>query len=135
MMKQSTSQTRAIGKRKLGFSYRFRRDMRTNWELYLIFLPVFAYYIMFHYAPMYGAVIAFKDFKPQLGIGGSPWAGRKHFNQFVNGYYFGTLMRNTLVLSLTNLILSFPVPILLALDRMENGPLRPTVTERAVCRA
>ncbi len=98
-------------------SYRGRlsRDLSFNRELYLLFIPVLAFYVLFHYAPMYGAVIAFKDFKPALGIGGSQWVGMKHFNSFFSSYYFGTLLRNTLVLSLANLVFGFPIPIILAL--------------------
>ena len=116
-MERSSALRKAGRNRKQSFSGRVHRDMRTNWELYVIFIPVFLYYVLFHYMPMYGAVIAFKDFRPALGIEGSPWANPfyKHFDQFINGYYFGTLMRNTLVLSICNLVFSFPVPILLAL--------------------
>lgn len=97
------------------FIQRLGRDLSVNRELYLLFIPVAAYYILFHYMPMYGAVIAFQNYKPALGISGSSWVGLKHFRNFFNGYYFGTLMRNTLVLSFTNLLAGFPVPILLAL--------------------
>ena len=97
------------------FMHRLGRDLSVNRELYLLFIPVAVYYILFHYMPMYGAVIAFQNYKPALGISGSSWVGLKHFRNFFNGYYFGTLMRNTLVLSFTNLLAGFPVPILLAL--------------------
>lgn len=94
---------------------RLGRDLRVNGELYLLFIPVLAYYIMFHYAPMYGASIAFKDYTPTLGISGSPWVGFKHFNAFFNSYYFWNLLRNTLNISLTSLIVGFPIPIIFAL--------------------
>lgn len=94
---------------------RLGRDLAVNRELYLLFIPVLLFYIMFHYAPMYGATIAFKDFKPARGIAGSAWVGFEHFTDFFNSYYFGTLLRNTLTLSLSNLLFGFPVPIILAL--------------------
>lgn len=97
------------------FIQRLGRDFRVNRELYLLFIPILTYYIMFHYAPMYGAVIAFKNYKPALGIMGSPWVGLKHFKSFFGSYYFWPLLRNTLVISASTLFFSFPVPIILAL--------------------
>lgn len=102
-------------KKRPAYARQLGRDLVVNRELYLLFIPVLAYYILFHYAPMYGAIIAFKDYKPAQGIDGSAWVGFKHFSNFFGGYYFGTLLRNTLTLSLSNLILGFPVPIILAL--------------------
>lgn len=94
-----------------------KKDFKKNWGLYLMILPVLAYYIIFCYAPMYGALIAFKDYKPKLGILGSPWANPfyKHFVSFFTGPYFLRLLRNTLKISITSLIWGFPAPILLAL--------------------
>lgn len=78
-------------------------------------LPVIIYYILFHYKPMYGAIIAFKDFSPLLGIERSPWVGFKHFKDFFNGYYFWRILRNTIVISLNSLLFGFPAPIIFAL--------------------
>lgn len=83
--------------------------------LYLMLIPVLAYFGVFHYAPMYGAVIAFKNFNPFLGIMGSPWVGFKYFQQFFESIYFSRLVRNTLTISLLSIALGFPMPILLAL--------------------
>ena len=80
-----------------------------------MFLPVLAYFIIFHYMPLYGAQIAFKNYIPIKGIEGSKWVGFKHFNSFFNGLYFTRLMRNTLLLSLYQLAFGFPAPIILAL--------------------
>ena len=82
--------------------------------LYLMISPVLVYYLLFHYGPMYGAVIAFKDFDVGLGIGGSPWVGFFHFKQFLNSFFFWRLMRNTLLISVYQLFFGFPVPIILA---------------------
>lgn len=90
-------------------------DLRKNRALYLMVIPVIAYYILFHYVPMYGAVIAFKNYMPVKGILDSEWVGFEHFRNFFNSPYFGTLMINTLRISLTNLAVSFPVPIIFAL--------------------
>lgn len=91
------------------------KDFKINKTLYLMVLPVLAYYILFHYGPLYGAIIAFKDFSPRLGILSSPWAGIKHFVNFWSAPSFWDLMRNTLRISLTTLVFSFPAPIILAL--------------------
>ena len=94
---------------------RFRKDMKRNWGLYLLILPIMLYFIVFHYGPMYGAVIAFKDFSPIKGILGSDWVGLKHFADFFSSSDFGRLLYNTLKISITNLLVSFPAPIILAL--------------------
>ncbi|WP_425517583.1 ABC transporter permease [Paenibacillus agaridevorans] len=78
-------------------------------------VPVIVYYFVFHYAPMYGAVIAFKNFSPMNGILGSDWVGFAHFDNFFNSYYFWRIVGNTLIISLYSLIFEFPMPILLAL--------------------
>lgn len=86
-----------------------------NWQLYVLILPVLAYYIVFHYAPMYGVQIAFKDYYFIKGIWGSPWVGFEHFNRFFKSYFFGTLLKNTIGISLYQLVAGFPAPIILAL--------------------
>ena len=71
--------------------------------------------IVFKYQPMYGLSIAFKDFKNVLGISGSPWVGLKHFKQFFQSYMFVRVIKNTLIISIQTLIMSFPIPVILAL--------------------
>ena len=100
---------------KKNFFKRLRRDLLRNKGLYLLLLPVVIYYIVFHYYPMYGAQIAFKDYSPAKGIEGSAWAGFKHFQSFFNSIYCGRLIKNTLVINIKNLVLGFPAPIILAL--------------------
>nr|WP_242069178.1 ABC transporter permease subunit [Cytobacillus firmus] len=87
----------------------------SNYQLYLFLLPALIYFIVFHYVPMYGVLIAFKDFVATKGIMGSPWVGFKHFERFFDSYQFWTLIKNTLGLSITQLIVGFPLPIFLAL--------------------
>lgn len=90
-------------------------DFKRNKYIYLMLLPVVGYYILFHYVPMYGAQIAFKDYIPSRGIWGSPWIGWENFQDFFNGLYFWRLIRNTFAINLLDVIFGFPAPIILAL--------------------
>lgn len=94
---------------------RYVRDFMLNKYLYIMMIPVLAYYFIFHYAPMYGALIAFKEYSPMKGILGSPWIGFKHFQDFFSSYYFWRILKNTVVISLYSLLFEFPAPIILAL--------------------
>ncbi|GHU75919.1 sugar ABC transporter permease [Spirochaetia bacterium] len=84
-------------------------------NLYIMLLPVIAYYVIFCYGPMYGVQMAFRDFSPRLGITGSPWIGLTNFRDFFGSIYFSRLLRNTLLINFYGLIFGFPVPILFAL--------------------
>lgn len=86
-----------------------------NRSLYLMIIPVLIFFILFHYKPMYGAIIAFKDYTPALGIAESPWVGWDNFTRFFSSVYFGRLIRNTILLSFYSLLFGFPAPIILAL--------------------
>jgi putative aldouronate transport system permease protein len=101
-------------KKKIPMAF-LRQDLRRNINIYIIVLPVVLYYLVFHYFPMYGALIAFKNFRPSLGVWGSDWVGFKHFVEFFGSYYFFRLLKNTLLLSVYNLVFGFPAPIILAL--------------------
>lgn len=83
--------------------------------LHLMILPGIIYFLIFHYAPMYGVVIAFKDFKLRAGILASPWTGFDNFRNFFTYPFFGRLLRNTLFLNIFNLLWAFPIPIFFAL--------------------
>lgn len=100
------------------------RQMRRHWQLYLIFLLPLIHVLVFKYAPMYGIVIAFKRFNPVRGILNSPWVGFKYFEQFFSSPLSWTLILNTLRISTTSLIFSFPFPILLAVALNECGNLK-----------
>lgn len=91
------------------------KDLLKNKYLYMMAAPLVVYYITFHYMPMYGAVIAFKDYSPGLGINRSPWVGLQHFIDFIESPYFWRLVKNTFLLSFYTLLFGFPAPILLAL--------------------
>ena len=97
------------------FGDKLVRNIRREHQLYLLALPAVAYFILFHYVPMYGVQLAFKDFVATLGITGSPWAGFVHFRKFFNSFLFWRVITNTLGISLYELALGFPVPIILAL--------------------
>ena len=95
------------------------KDIRKEWKryggLYIMAIPVVLYYVIFHYIPMGGVMIAFQDYRPRLGILGSTWVGFKHFRDFFSSMYFGRVLRNTLVISFSHLLFGFPAPIVLAL--------------------
>ena len=113
----------------LTYGQRLMRDVRLNWKLYLLFLPVFLHYLIFAYGPMYGATIAFKNYSPIKGILGSDWVGLQHFADFFTSRDFRRILFNTLNISFTTLIFSFPAPILLALmiNEVQNMKWKKTV--------
>ncbi|WP_281891105.1 sugar ABC transporter permease [Paenibacillus sp. YYML68] len=92
-----------------------RFKLLKNYQLYLFILPTIIYFIVFHYVPMYGIQIAFKNFIAFKGIMASPWVGLEHFERFFNSFEFQKIILNTLKLSLMQLVLGFPAPIILAL--------------------
>jgi putative aldouronate transport system permease protein len=99
----------------MGLLNQLRRNIsRDRYLLLIIVIPVI-YFIVFQYLPMYGLIIAFKDFRPLSGILGSPWAGFKHFEQFFHSVYLWRLLKNTVLLSIYSLIWGFPIPIIFAL--------------------
>jgi putative aldouronate transport system permease protein len=94
---------------------KIRRDLVSNRMIYALAIPVIAYYLVFHYVPMYGASIAFKNFVPTKGILGSEWVGFEHFASFFSSHYFWRVLRNTVAINGYQLLFGFPAPILLAL--------------------
>lgn len=105
-----------------------RTIVRYRW-LYLLLLPGVAYFVVFRYAPMFGAVIAFKDYVPFLGIDGSQWVGAQQFAQFFQDPDFFRLLGNTLILAALSLVIAFPVTIFMALmlNEMRQMVLKRTV--------
>ena len=115
-----------------------KRDFQQNKLKYLLILPVLVYFALFSYKPLYGLIIAFKEFRVNLGIWGSPWAAKSEYNQygifrhfanFFTGPYFFRLIKNTLSISLLTVLFGFPAPILLAilLNEIKNMAFRRTV--------
>ena len=98
------------------------REMWKYRELYILLLPALIYVLLFCYGPMYGLQIAFKNYKGALGIWDSPWVGFKHFIDFFEGFYFTSLIKNTFILSVYNLVAGFPIAIVVALILNETRP-------------
>ena len=106
--------TRGIGK-ELTLGHKISRDYKLNKWKYVLILPVLVYLALFAYKPMYGLVIAFKNYKTTRGIAGSDYVGFMWFRAFFNDPYFFRLLRNTFTLSALSIAFGFPAPILLAL--------------------
>lgn len=102
-------------------NFHFKR-LKDSWQLYVCLLPALIWLVLFCYGPMYGVLIAFKDFRVNLTILGSPWAGLKYFKMFFESNIFGTVIQNTLKISLASMLFGFPAPILFALllKRIQN---------------
>ena len=92
-----TIQKRLIRKNSLAW------DLVQNRSLYLLMIPVVLYYLLFHYLPMYGAIMAFQDFSPMRGLFGSDFVGFQNFLDFFDSYYFWRIFGNTLIISFLSL--------------------------------
>lgn len=115
-MAKKPSKSPAMAKRFGRGNFPGWKGIRRNWDLYLLILPVIVYFAVFHYYPMYGVQIAFRNFIANRGILGSPWVGWRHFERFFNSFYFWRLIRNTLGIGVYELVVGFPIPIILALS-------------------
>ena len=113
-MAQTMDKPQSYGKRLID-------DIRRQPMIYLMALPVIAFYVVFHYVPMYGITMAFQNYSIRLGTMGSEWVGLTHFVDFFESYYFETLLTNTLLISLYDLLFGFPAPLILALLINELG--------------
>ena len=91
------------------------KPMLERWQLYVMVLPALLFIILFAYKPMYGILIAFKNFSMRKGIMGSDWVGLDNFIRLFNSYWFPIIIKNTLSISLLSLLVGFPAPIILAL--------------------
>ncbi|WP_320128898.1 ABC transporter permease subunit [uncultured Sphaerochaeta sp.] len=110
------------------FERQFKQLKKSKYLYIILFLPI-VYYVVFHYAPMYGVLVAFKDYNIVKGILQSPWAGLKWFRKFVSEPYFWQVVRNTFLMSFYNILWGFPVPILLAilLNELRHGRFKKLV--------
>ncbi len=108
---------------------KFINDIKKNPGLYLILLPVLIWFIIFAYTPMFGLVMAFENYTPKGGFFGSKFVGFKHFADFFSSVFFGRLMRNTVMISVLNLIFSFPAAIIFALmlNEVKNKAFKKTI--------
>ena len=93
----------------------WKRSFRKYWQLYLLLIPVIAYFLIFKYTPMVGVQIAFRNYKFSKGIWNSKWIGLEHFERFFSSSQSLDIILNTFVLSLLSLLFCFPLPIILAL--------------------
>lgn len=101
----------------------FKKSLCALWRqrwMYFLMTPTLIYFAIFKYGPLWNAQIAFKDFKPLLGVMGSPWVGFKHFETFVNSFYFTDLMTNTIYFSLAKLVLGLPLAVICAIALHET---------------
>ena len=101
--------------KKTGLGSALKKDFKRNYVLYLMVLPVIAFYIIFCYIPMYGVIIAFMDYDPGWGMLNSEWVGLRNFQDFFQSIYFVRLLKNTLTISISTLVFGFPAPIIFAL--------------------
>lgn len=93
----------------------FIENMKKDWSLWMFCIPGIILTFIFSYIPMYGVQIAFRRYNAKQGIWGSPWVGLRYFQRFIESPYFSRTITNTLILSLYGLLVSFPIPIILAL--------------------
>ena len=112
--------------------YGFKKELRTTlnrWQLYVMLIPAVIYTVVFCYKPMYGILIAFKNFSVRKGIMGSAWIGFDNFERLFNSYWFPITLKNTLTLSLLGLVIGFPLPIILALllNELKSERFRKTI--------
>lgn len=110
-------ETKEKAKQLVNYSFKraLTRSFKKYWQLYLLLIPVIAYYILFKYMPMLGIQIAFKKYNMRDGIWGSPWIGFKHFIKFFKSYNFKTTLINTARISFSALIFGFPASVLIAI--------------------
>lgn len=104
-----------IMQKKISTWEKIRKDVKKNKCLYIMAIPMVVFFILFSYIPMYGIIIAFKNYSPKLGILGSPWVGFKHFTKFFQSMYFVRTFKNTALLSVYSLLWGFPAAIILSL--------------------
>lgn len=105
------------------WGYVLKKRLKESWQWYVLLLPAVVYVAIFHYGPMYGLQIAFRDYRPRRGITGSEWVGLKHFVRFITYPDFWKMIRNTLSITLYSLA-TFPCAILFALMLNEVSQLR-----------
>ncbi|MNI16847.1 putative multiple-sugar transport system permease YteP [compost metagenome] len=112
---KSNTLSAGVGKKE-NYLSRLKKNASSHWQLYVLMLLPIIYLLIFKYVPMYGALIAFKNYLPTKGVWGSEWVGLKHFDRFFHSYEFVRIMKNTVLLSIYSLLAGFPFPIILALS-------------------
>ncbi len=117
-MMLQTSKTQSVPRNAIGGSPSRRKlitNMKKNWQLYVMLILPVTFFIIFKYYPMYGAQIAFRKYRASDGIWGSKWMGFYYFKKFFESYKFNSILMNTLKLSILQMLISFPMPIIIAL--------------------
>ena len=122
-VKTLTLVSKASSRDRFNIKKLFRTMWRQRW-LYFLMLPTLVYFAIFKYGPLWNAQIAFKDFKPLLGVVDSPWVGFEHFETFINSFYFADLMTNTIIFSVAKLVLGLPLAVICAIALHETWLLR-----------
>lgn len=127
-MRKSTAAEPFVSPRKYSWP-NIKKDFLKNWPLLVMVLPALVFYIVFHYIPMGGLLMAFENFKPKLGVFASPFVGLKNFQDFFGSAFAGRTIRNTLILSLLQIGIEFPMTILFALllNELRSKRFRKTV--------
>ncbi|MGQ7847218.1 ABC transporter permease [Granulosicoccus sp. 3-233] len=105
------------------------QHFKREWQIYLLLAPLIIWFLLFLYKPMYGLQIAFKDFSLFKGVDASPWVGLEHFRSLFDSDMFIRAIKNTFIISFLNLLIGFPMPIILALmfNEIAQGKFRKTV--------
>lgn len=108
---------------------RIKKELRANKYIYILAIPVIIYYLIFCYWPMFGLVIAFKNYEVGKGIFQSSWVGLKNFTDFFSSVHFVRVFKNTLLISLYDLVISFPAAVIFALllNELKNSMFKKTV--------
>ena len=120
-----------LGTKRGIFSSNLSKEMRKSIYLYIMIIPTILYYIIFHYVPMFGLMLAFKKYMANLGILGSPWVGFKNYEFIFKDPMFFRALYNTFIISFQRMIFQFPVPVVLAIMLSEvrsQAILRPIQT-------
>ena len=118
-----------VGGPQPSLAARFRTSVRKYWFIYLLAIPGLVFLLVFSYAPMYGVVLAFKDFKMNKGIMGSPWVGLAHYRELFSDSAFIQAFKNTVIINIYNLIFGFTFNVFLALmiNEVQCKPLKSVV--------
>jgi putative aldouronate transport system permease protein len=127
-MKRTDNPSISVSREQEGsLANRFRWLLRQIWKhrlLYLLLIPGIAYFLIFRYTPLFYAQLAFRDFRPALGVLESPFVGFKHFQTFFNSFYFDQLLGNTIIISIAKLLFGMPPAIILAIALSETRLFR-----------
>ncbi len=92
-----------------------KANFRKYWQLYLLAILPIIYFVLFKYMPIFGSVLAFRRYRPGMGAFGTEWVGFRYFEMFLTDSAFWSALKNTLVLSISNLVINFPIPIIFAI--------------------